>query len=101
VKPSALADVIDLFGEPFASPQVTLEILKTWGKMEDAGFTFRQLNYLMQDRDDLRRPLAPSKTSILKAAKTLYDGLNGIDRDHPDIPEAHPEQATDDFVRAK
>ena len=101
IKSANLADVIDLFGDPFLNPHATLELIKTWGKMEDASFTFRQLNFLIQDRDDPLRPLAPSEKTILTVAKTLYDGLNGIDRDHPDIPADKKELATDDLIRAK
>jgi hypothetical protein len=56
-----LKDVVDLFGDPFQSAQATLALLETWGKMEDAGFSFRQIDYLILDRDDALRPLAPSK----------------------------------------
>src|SRR5205823_2473548 len=34
-------------------------------------------------------------------AKTLYDGLIAIDRDHPDLLPTQPDQATDDLVRTK
>jgi hypothetical protein len=111
VKITDLADLVALLGEPFASPRATLELLKTWGKMEDAGFSFRQLNYmtwrpgptggLVPGHDDPLRPLAPPQKTILTIAKTLCDGLNGIDRDHPDVPDDHPEQATDELIRAK
>ena len=76
-----LAEVFALFGDPFRTPEDTLALLRDWGNMEDAGFTFRQLNYLIQDHDDLKRPLAPAKKTILQISKTLYDGLNAIDLD--------------------
>src|SRR5262249_8475422 len=73
--------------------------LKTWGKMEDAGFTFRQLDYLIIGRDDALRPVGPSQKTILQLTKTLYDELNAIDRSHPDITKK--EDATSDLVRTK
>ena len=69
--------------------------------MEDAGFTFRQLNYLIRDHDDPKRPLAPAKKTILQISKTLYDGLNAIDRDHEDVTAEKKDEATADLIRAK
>jgi hypothetical protein len=99
-----LPEVIRLFGDPFNSPQDALALLQAWGKMEDAGFTFNQLNYLIRDHDDPKRPLAPTQKGILQITKTLYDGLNAIDEAHPNIPPANPpnkDAATADLVRAK
>jgi len=96
-----LPDVIALFGNPFKSAWNALSLLETWGKMEDAGFTFRQLNYIIRGQDDKLRPLAPAKRTILQITKTLYDGLNGIDRDHKDIPEDKKDEATAELVRTK
>jgi hypothetical protein len=69
--------------------------------MEDAGFTFRQLNYLVQDHDDALHPLAPAKKTVLQISKTIYDGLNGIERDNPDIHEDKKEDSTSDLIRLK
>jgi DNA-binding transcriptional MerR regulator len=98
-----LQDVINnnLFGNAFKSAWDTLKLLETWGKMEDAGFTFRQIDYLILGNDDPLRPLAPSLKTTLQLAKTLYDGLNAIDLLHPDITMDHEDDATDDLVRAK
>jgi hypothetical protein len=110
VKVADLPHVIALFGNPFNSAWNFLSIIETWGKMEDAGFTFRQLNYIIQGEDDKLRPLTPAKRTILQITKTLYDGLNGIDRDHKDITEAQKDEditeaqkdaATTEFVRTK
>jgi peptidoglycan hydrolase-like protein with peptidoglycan-binding domain len=101
VKVTELPHVIDLFGNPFRSAWNALDLLETWGKMEDAGFSFRQLNYIIKDHDDKLRPLTPSKRTILQTTKTLYDGLNAIDCDHKDIPETGKDQATADLIRAK
>jgi len=99
VQVADLPEVIALFGDPFASAQDAVGLLQDWGNMEDAGFTFRQLDYIIRDQDDPKRPLGPSDKKILQVTRTLYDGLNGIDDDHPDVP-ADPDQATDDVVRA-
>lgn len=99
-----LAEVFNLFVDPFTSAENTLALLRDWGNMEDAGFTFRQLNYLIQDHDDLKRPLAPAKKAILQISKTLYDGLNAIDQEHKDVKDVPPEkkdEATADLIRAK
>jgi hypothetical protein len=96
-----LFEVIALFGDPFTSAWSTLALLETWGKMEDAGFTFRQLNYLIRNHDDPLRPLAPSEKTILQLTKILYDGLSAIDHDHPDVSENKKDEATADLVRTK
>jgi hypothetical protein len=104
VRVEDLPEVIRLFGDPFNSPQDALALLQDWGKMEDAGFTFNQLNYLIRNHDDPKRPLAPTKKSVLQITKALYDGLNAIDEAHPNIPPANPpnkDAATADLVRAK
>lgn len=101
VRVADLSEVVALFGDPFKSAEHTLALLCDWGKMEDAGFTFPHLNYLIRNHDDPRRPLAPSKKSILQISKTLYDGLNAIDRDHPDVTTEKKDEATADLVRAK
>ena len=69
--------------------------------MEDAGFTFRQLDYLIRNHDDALRPLDPTKKTILQLTKTLYDGLNAVDRDHPDVQEGRKDDATAALIRAK
>lgn len=101
LKVTDLPAAIALFGEPFQNADQTVALLETWGKMEDAGFTFRQLDYLIRNHDDPLRPLAPTKKTILQIAKTLYDGLTAIDRDHPDVREDKQEEATADLIRTK
>lgn len=96
-----LPEVFALLDDPFRSAHRTLWLLDVWGRMEDAGFTFGQLNYVIRDRDDALRPLAPSKQSVLLITKALYDGLNGIDRAHHDVAEDRQDEATADLVRTK
>jgi hypothetical protein len=101
VKAYQLADIVALIGDPFVSPEASWVFLDTWDKMSTAGFTVRQLNYIVQDHDDPYKPLAPTQITVLKLAKTLYDGLNGIDRDQPDVTAAMKDQVTDELIRAK
>ena len=100
VKVADLAAVFAVFGDPFTNAEATRRLLRDWQNMEDAGFTFRQLNYVVRDQDDPRRPLAPSQRTVVQTAKTLYDGLTGIDQAHPDLPALATDAATDDLVRA-
>ncbi len=92
-------NVIPLFGNPFKDAHTTFSFTERWAKMEDAGFNYRQLNYLIRDYDDVKKPLAPTQKDILLIAKTLYDGLNAIDDTHKDI--AADEEISIDIVRAK
>ena len=101
VRVADLEEVFALFGDPFVSAQDALALLRDWGKMEDAGFTFRQLNYLIQGDDDLTRPLAPAEKTILQISKALYDGLNAIEFDHQDVTPEKKDEATADLIRAK
>ena len=99
VRAPQLQDVVDLFGDPFKSAWDTLALVEIWGKMEDAGFTFRQLDYLILGRDNALRPVGPSLKTILQLTKTLYGGLNAINQSHPDITKEA--DATSDIVRTK
>ncbi len=101
IKVTDLFEAIELFDDPFKNAHETLKMLKTWGKMEDAGFTFRQLNYIIRNHDDALRPVAPSQRTILQITKTLYDGLNKIEEEHRLIKEENQEEATADLIRAK
>src|SRR5205814_1678138 len=98
VKMPLLKDVIALFGDPFTDANETWEFLENWDRMINAGFTFRQLNYVLQDRDDPVRPLGPSQIKVLQLSKTLFDGLNAIDQAHEDLP---PEDKNDPASKEK
>lgn len=99
IKVSDLVDLKGLFDEPFTDADKTLKLFDTWEKMEDAGFTFRQLTYIIKNRDDAQKPLSPSQKTILQIAKTLYDGLNAIDHDNQYVADV--EQATTELLRTK
>src|SRR5205085_7802976 len=47
-----LSDMLAIFGEPFANADSTLNLLTTWQKVVDSGFTFAQLNFLVQGHND-------------------------------------------------
>ncbi|WP_152965917.1 neuraminidase-like domain-containing protein [Pseudobacteroides cellulosolvens] len=85
IRVSDFAIILPLFGNIFQNAHVTLEFMSRWDKMEEAGFTHQQLNYIIRDVDDEKRPFSPTKKDILKLSKTLYDGLNAIDDEHKDL----------------
>ncbi|MCE7914541.1 MAG: hypothetical protein DYH15_07630 [Nitrosomonas sp. PRO4] len=110
---SAFVSVLPLFGDIFADAHTTLEFMKRWGKMEDAGFSYQQLNYIIKNVDNEKKPFAPTQKEVLQLSKALYDGLNAIDEAHKDLV-ADPaitdaalekiniqEQATSILVRTK
>ena len=100
IKVSDRTDLVKLFGDPFANADKTLQLFEIWRKMEEAGFTFRQLTYMInKDCDDPTKTLAPSEKMILKTVKTLFDGLNAIDSDNQDVTDV--DLATTELVRAK
>lgn len=84
----ALLSILPLFGNPFKSAADTLVFLERWRTMEEAGFNYRQLNYVIRDADDEKAPQAPRLRDVLLLSKTLYDGLNAIDAEHRDLPLA-------------
>jgi len=99
VRSYELSPIISLFGDPFLSADATVAFLDLWGRMEDTGFNYRQLNYVINNSDDALKPLAPKLKTILQLAKTLYDGLNGIDKANPDLTV--DSDATSALIRVK
>lgn len=100
VKVTELGEVLDVFEDPFTSPDAAWQLLRDWQAMGDAGFTYRQLDYITRDHDDPHRPVGPSTRTLLQLTKTLYDGLVATAADHPDIPVDDP-NTTDALVRAE
>ncbi len=82
---SEFVKVPKVFGEIFHDARATYTFLKQWERMEKVGFRLQQLHYIINQEDDEKKPFAPTKIEILKLAKQLYDGLNEIDRAHPDL----------------
>ncbi len=91
--------ILPLFGSHFTNAHTTLNFIENWAKMEDAGFNYRQLNYVIRNYDDPKKPQAPTQKDILLLAKTIYDGLNAIDEEHKNINEE--EALSIDTVLAK
>lgn len=90
---------VAVFGDPFKDATTTLAFYKNWEKMEEAGFNYRQLDYIINDHDDPKKPLAPAQKTILQLSKTLCDGLRAIEALHQDIlPE---DEIVVETVRAK
>lgn len=94
-----LLPVTTLLGDPFSNADVSYHFLEVRGKIADAGFDYRQLNYVINGADDVNKPLTPKQKAMLVLAKTLYDGLNQIDAANADMTS--DDQATSDFVRTK
>lgn len=109
----AFLSILPLFGEIFKDAETTLKFMKSWSKMEDAGFTYQQLNFIVRDADDEKKPFSPNEKTVLLLSKKLYDGLNVIDQEHadltadPDITDSAAQtfniqqKATSELVRTK
>lgn len=85
LKVTDFISVLPLFGNPFTNADATLFFMEQWGRIEDAGFNYAQLNYIIRGEDDLKKPLALSKKTALQLAKILYEGLNAIEEAHQDL----------------
>ena len=113
LKIPAFTNVLPLFGDVFQNAYATFHFIQHWEKIEEAGFKHQQLNYIIRNVDDEKKPFKPSEKQILLLAKQLYDGLNAIDNEHADLQaEASisdpalqdaniQEQATSALARAK
>jgi hypothetical protein len=87
------------FPDPFNNPSDCLDLLETWNKMTDEGFSWAELRYVADDIPSPIDPLAPSMTTVLQTAKTLHDGLLQIQQDHQ-VPKS-TDTVTDDMVQAQ
>ncbi|ESS71646.1 hypothetical protein MGMO_93c00040 [Methyloglobulus morosus KoM1] len=81
----AFVSVYHLFDDIFLDAHLTLAFIERWAKMEEAGFTYQQMNYIIKDKDDEKKPFAPTQRDVLQLSKTLFDGLNAIDEAHKDL----------------
>jgi len=81
----AFVGILRLYGDVFKDADASLQCLERWAKMEDAGFSHQQLNYIINDKDDEKRPFTPTQKQVLQLSKALYDGLNAIDEAHKDL----------------
>ncbi len=101
VRPNVLLDVLDLFSKPYDRPSVTLDLVLLWERISNASFTIKQLRYIILNADDPLRPIAPNKFKVLRAAKTIVDGLISIDTSNADLTESELDVVTSAQVRAK
>ncbi|MCC9074418.1 hypothetical protein LNQ49_22755 [Flavobacterium sp. F-65] len=109
----AFMDIVPLLGNIFNDAYSTLEFIENLSKIDDAGFTPQELNYIISDFDDIKKPFKPTQKSILILAKSIYDGLNAIDETQQDLKFDDTiidvvlqqinlkEKATSELVRAK
>lgn len=108
----AFISILDLYGYVFQDAHASLKFMEQWEQMEEAGFSYQQLNYIIRNVDDEKRPFAPAEKVVLQLSKTLYDGLNAIDVAHVDLKADESsdaslqklniqEQATSALIRTK
>lgn len=92
---------IDMFGGAFASAKQTLDFVTLWNSMSNAGFTVKQLLYVISGKDDPLRPLAPAKVKVLRTVKTLLDGLDSIQEANADLTDLQKASVSADDVANK
>ncbi|KAN0108658.1 hypothetical protein V8E51_008400 [Hyaloscypha variabilis] len=98
---SQLPQIIALFGPAFTNATTTLAFVNMWNKMQNTGFSFAQLNYLILNINNPLRPVGPSLTSVLTTSKSIFDGLNNIDTQNPNYTAADESNMTAQVVTAK
>ncbi|KAK3937415.1 hypothetical protein QBC46DRAFT_319727 [Diplogelasinospora grovesii] len=87
------------FPDPFQTPSDCLDLLQTWNKMTEVGWSWPDLRYVADDIPSDLDPLAPSTTTVLQTAKTLHDGIIAIQEEHTVPKDSDP--VTADMVQAK
>ncbi|MGV7241506.1 hypothetical protein ACRXB1_06770, partial [Caballeronia sp. M23-90] len=95
VRARELPRVLAVFGDPFANAVSTREMHQKWRRMQAAGFSYQQVDFIV---NPAAPPLGPARAAVLQLCKTLRDGLNAISLANPD-PKVVSD-ATDDAVRA-
>ena len=105
VKVLVVTTILPLFEtylpSPFSDAKSCLQFVQLWNAFQAKGFTFAQLNYIVTGVDDPLRPIGPSFTSVLRITKTIFDGLNAILVDNPDLAAGDVADATVALVTAK
>jgi len=96
---SSVLALMQNLAQPFGEPTQTLKFYDLFARIEDSGFSPRELNYLLNDEDDSQRPLRPSMAKVFQLAIALRDALLQIEIDHADIKEDR--EATEDLLRSK
>lgn len=74
VTPTVLLEMINFFGNPFDSPASCLDFVELWKRMGDIGFTFAQLNYVVNGDDNPANPLALSEKKLTEIVESLLNG---------------------------
>jgi hypothetical protein len=78
----------------FKSAQKTLAFVELWNDIGDSGFTFPQLGFVFSNVEvNPLNPVGPTETSILRATMAIYNGLNDIDLQYPDITSTTKDEA--------
>lgn len=95
VRARELPRVLAVFGDPFVDAVSTHRLYGSWQRMQAAGFSYQQLDFIV---NPTAPPLGPTRATVLQLCKTLCDGLRAIVAANP-IP-ASAVDATDDAVRA-
>lgn len=75
VTPAVLLVSMEMFGNPFLAPISCLEFVALWNRMQDVGFTFAQLNYVVNGVNDPVNPLGLSQKKIHEVMQSLCNGL--------------------------
>lgn len=91
VTPTVLLEIIKIFGNPYKSPASCLKFVELWKRMEDIGFTFAQLKYVVNGDDDPVNALAQSEEMIQEILKSLLNKSVA----HPKTDEEAASPATD------
>ncbi|MDR6782684.1 DNA-binding transcriptional MerR regulator [Pedobacter africanus] len=83
---SRLINLMEVVGDVFESPHITLRFLDQIAEAETAGFTFDQLSYMVNGTGNLSHL---DNKATLALAKDIYDGQTAIEMEHADIvPDA-------------
>jgi hypothetical protein len=86
-----------MFGNPFKSATSAVSFLQTANNMSSAGFTIAKVLYIVRGvNNNPLKPLGPTQLQILQTSKTIFDGLNGINKSNPLITTE--DAATDNAV---
>ena len=59
--------IMPLFGDIFHDAVRTLEFIDNWEKIQSSGFSYQQLNYILMDVDNDKKPFTPDQKTILAA----------------------------------
>jgi hypothetical protein len=85
-----------------ASPSTTLSVVTDWENLQNAGWTFPQLLFVVGNKVVSPNQPSPSLDTLFRAAATLISGLGDIESTYPDYPSPSarfpPEKTTAEYV---